>query len=413
MAPSLRTASVWRNRDFLPLWSGLLVSNLGDWINYVAMYAVVYQQTRSALAVVGLRLIHIVPELLFASFAGVFVDRWNRKKTLVIAPLFSAVFVALLMFAHPVALIFVAEAALTLAAMVFEPAVSATIPNIVGADNLVQANTLARTTETVATLVGGLVGGLLVAGIGASFAFGSDAVSFLMIALLITRVQVPVETRAPTVRSIERELREGLCYLRDHPLAAIVVVAGALFVFAPATIFTVGIVFAQSVLHAGSAGYGVLLAGLGTGSLVAAAWLFLFRNRLREDLVFAITGLAQGAAFVLMGLSHSLAPATGVYGIAGCMAMVNGVSGVTLLQRLVPDELRGRIFGAASSLGHLAAFANALFVAAGIGILGTGGVISAAGAVAAIAGLWVLGVLLFGRDHVESPRTHLSDTWRQ
>src|SRR5437588_6051421 len=112
MAPASRSAPVWRNRAFLPLWSGLLVSNLGDWINYVAMYALVYQQTHSALAVVGLRLIHIVPELLFASFAGVFVDRWSRKKTLIVSPLVSAVFVALLVFVHPVAPIFVAEAAL-------------------------------------------------------------------------------------------------------------------------------------------------------------------------------------------------------------------------------------------------------------------------------------------------------------
>ena len=392
MTPSPRPAPVWRNRNFLPLWSGLLVSNLGDWINYVAMYAVVYQQTHSPLAVVGLRLIHIVPELLFAPFAGVFVDRWSRKKTLTVSPLISAVFVALLVFVHPVVLIFAAEAALTIAAMFFEPAVSATMPNIVAQEDLVQANTLSRVTSTLATLVGGMTGGLLVSGVGASVAFGLDAVSFLVIATLLTSVNVREELRPPSVASIERDLLEGLHYLRRHPLVATVVTAGALFVFAPSTMFTVGIVFAQSVLHAGSTGYGVLLAGLGAGSLVAAAWMIFVRIQPREELAFAVTGTAQGAAIVLMGLSHSLPLAAGLYGVAGCMTMINSVAAVTLVQRLVPDQLRGRIFGVASSLNHLAAFASALLVAAGVGLLGTAGLITASGTIAAVAGLWALGV---------------------
>lgn len=396
MAPSPRPAPVWRNRDFLPLWSGLLVSNLGDWITYVAMYAVVYQQTGSALALVGLRLVHIVPELLFASFAGVFVDRWSRKKTLMVSPLVSGVFVALLVFAHPVALIFVAEAALTIAGMFFDPAVSAAIPNIVAAEELVQANTLSRITLTLATLVGGLIGGILVSSVGASVAFGLDAVSFLVIATLVTRVRVREEPRPPSVASIERELLEGVRYLRQHSLVATVVVAGALFVFAPSTIFTVGIAFAQSVLHAGSAGYGVLLAGLGAGSLAAAGGMLLVRTRPREDLAFALSGMVQGAAIVLMGLSHSLALAASLYGVAGCMTMINGVSAVTLVQRLVPDQLRGRIFGVASSLNHLTAFGSALLVAAAVGLLGTAGVVTAAGAVAVVVGLWVQGALLRG-----------------
>jgi hypothetical protein len=209
---------------------------------------------------------------------------------------------------------------------------------------------------------------------------------------------VQEDQRPSSVASIERELLEGIKYLRERPLVATVVVAGALFVFAPSSIFTVGIVFAQSVLHAGSAGYGVLLAGLGAGSLAAAAWMVLAHSRPREDLAFAVTGMAQGGAIALMGLSHSLAPAAGLYGVAGCMTMINGVSAVTLVQRLVPDQLRGRIFGVASSLNHLAAFANALFVAAGVGLLGTGGLITASGAVAALTGLWVLGVVLSVRS---------------
>lgn len=375
-----------------------MVSNLGDWITYVAMYAVVYQQTHAALALVGLRLVHIIPELLFGPFAGVLVDRWSRKMTLIVSPLISTLVVGLLVLVHPVVLIFAAEAASTTVALFFEPALDAAMPNIVAPEQLVQANSLARITGTVATLAGGLAGGILVSRVGASSAFGLDAVSFLVIALLITMVHVREERLSPSVASMERELVEGVQYLRERPLVANVVTAGALFVLAPSSMFTLGIVFAASVLHAGAAGYGALLAGLGAGSLVGAVSLILGRTRMRDDLAFAITGITLGLAIALLGLSHSLALATILYGVAGCMTMINSVAAVTLVQHLVPDQLRGRIFGVMSGFKHLGAFASALLVAAGTGLLGTAGLITASGAIAAIAGLWVLGVAVRVRE---------------
>jgi hypothetical protein len=264
------------------------------------------------------------------------------------------------------------------------------------AEDLAQANTLTQITATLATLVGGLSAGILVSALGARVAFGFDVVSFLVIAALVTTVHMREEPRPPSVASIERDLVEGVRYLRDRPLVAAVVTADALLIFAPSSIFTVGIVFAQSDLHAAAAGYGVLLAGLGAGSLVGALGMILTRIHPREDLVFAITGIALGGAIALMGLSRSLAPATSLYGIAGCMILINGVAATTLVQRLVPDRLRGRIFGVASSLNHLAAFASAVLMAAVVGVLGAGGVITASGTIAGVAGFWVLVVILRG-----------------
>jgi MFS family permease len=387
-------APIWRDRTFLPLWTGLLVSNAGDWITYVAMYAAVYQQTHSALALVGLRLIHLVPELVFAPFAGVFVDRWRRKATLVVSPQVAALIVAPLVVVHPVALIFAAELALTVVTMFFDPAVSAAIPDIVAAEDLPQANTLAQVSATVATLVGGLSGGLLVSAIGPSVAFGVDGVSFLVIAALAATVQVRENMVPTSVGSIHREFAEGVGVLRHRPVVAAVVVAGALFTFAPASIFTVGIMFSQSVLHAGTAGYGVLLAGLGMGSCVGALGMFLVHRRPPEDLTFALTGLALGAAIAAMGLSHSLVPAAVFYAAAGCMALINGVASATLVQRLVPDRLRGRVFGVSSGLNHLAAAVSAVLIAAVIGILGASGVIATSGALAAATGLVILVIVL-------------------
>src|SRR5947209_13328277 len=138
------------------------------------MYAVAYQQTHSALVLVALRLIHLTLEFLFAPLAGVFVDRWSRKKTLVVAPLASSVAVALLAVTHPTLMILIIEAVITVAAMFFEPAVAATIPNVVAEDELAQANTLSRIASIAATTAGGLIGGILASTAGGRPAFLFD-----------------------------------------------------------------------------------------------------------------------------------------------------------------------------------------------------------------------------------------------
>src|SRR5947209_742416 len=154
--------SILRNRDFVLLWVGLLASSVGDWINYVAMASLVYQQTNSALALAALRLFHIVPILLIAPVAGVFVDRWSRKWTLVITPLIAGVAAVSLVIFHPVFMVFVVYGAITIALIFFNPARSATLPNIVSADDLVPANSLTQITSTASIVLGGLTGGLVV-----------------------------------------------------------------------------------------------------------------------------------------------------------------------------------------------------------------------------------------------------------
>lgn len=378
--------SIMRNRGFLLLWIGLLLSGAGDWINYVAMVSLVYRQTHSALALAGLRLCHIVPILLVAPFAGVFVDRWSRKRTLMATPLIAGLAVGLLAFVHPVPLVFVAYGVITVALTFFNPARSAVIPNIVDPDDLVSANALAQITSTTSILVGGLAGGLIVATAGVTTAFLIDALSFLLIVLLLVPVRVR-ETGVPgRAASLERELAEGVQLLRREPAVANVVVAGAIFVFAPAAVLTLGIAFVQTVLHGGSATYGEILTGLGVGSALGAVWVIGFRPHVRHDLTFAVSGVVLGAGVAGLGLSRGVLPAAVAYGIAGFASMVNTVSAVTFIQELVPDKVRGRIFAVSSTFDHLGAFASTAVIGIGSSV-GAASLIAASGAVAALTGL--------------------------
>lgn len=382
--------SVLANRDFSLLWVGLLGSSVGDWINYVAMAALVYQQTRSALALAVLRLFHIVPILIIAPVAGVFVDRWSRKLVLVVSPAVAAAAAIGLAFYHPVAMVFAVYGAITIALIFFNPARTATIPNIVSADELVPANSLAQITSTASIVLGGLAGGIVVTQLGYAPAFLLNGLSFLLVAGCAALVRVPrtqLESAGSTFRA---EVIEGVEYLWRHAIVGLVVVAGVLFVFAEATVLTLGIAFVRTDLHTGSSGYAEILVGFGLGSVLGAAWMIARRNHMRHDRVFAVSGIVAGLGVVGLGLSHSVLPAAAAYGISGFGSVANTVSGVTLLQRLVPDGVRGRIFSVSSTFDHLGAFLSTVGIGAGTGILSVAGIITSSGFVAALAGTMAL-----------------------
>jgi MFS family permease len=382
--------SVLANRDFTLLWIGLLGSSVGDWINYVAMAALVYQQTRSALALAALRLFHIVPILIIAPVAGVFVDRWSRKLVLVFSPAIAAVAAVGLAFFHPVVMVFCVYGAITIALIFFNPARTATIPNIVSAGELVPANSLTQITSTASIVLGGLAGGIVISQLGYAPAFLLNGLSFLLVAGCAALVRVPRTQLLPAGSSFRAEVVEGVGYLWRHAIVGLVVAAGALFVFAEATVLTLGIAFARTALHHGSAGYAEILVGFGIGSFLGAAWMIAARNRMRHDRVFAFSGIVAGLGVAGLGLSHSVLLAAAAYGISGFGSVASTVSGVTLLQRLVPDGVRGRIFSVSSTFDHLGAFLSTVGIGAGTGIFSVAGIITGSGFVAALAGTMAL-----------------------
>src|SRR5215467_1999600 len=114
--PTLR-----RNRGFLLLWAGQTVSNVGDWINFVAITVLVYQLTASGLSLAVLRATHAVPELILGALAGVCVDRWDRKSTMIAADLIRAALVALMAVSQNVVEIYALSLGVNLAAIFFGP----------------------------------------------------------------------------------------------------------------------------------------------------------------------------------------------------------------------------------------------------------------------------------------------------
>ncbi len=181
-----------RHRDFALLWTAGLVSIAGGFALVVALLLHAYALTGSAIAAGGVFAAGVLPRVLFGSVAGVFVDRWDRKRTMVAADLLSALALLPLLAvdsADRLWVLFLSQAATGTLVLFFGPAEAALLPKLVGEERLVEANALNALNNNLGRLVGPAIGGVLYAQVGLSGAVLADAATFLLSATLVALIR--------------------------------------------------------------------------------------------------------------------------------------------------------------------------------------------------------------------------------
>src|SRR5437763_5648385 len=225
---------VLRQRNFALLWWGGLISLAGDWVLMIGLPLQVYRMTGSTLATGTMFMAGLLPSLLLGSLAGVFVDRWDRRSTMVIVNLLLALGLLPLLAVHSTAWLWVVylvsfvEESL---AQFIRPAEGALLPLLVDEEHLLTANSLGSLSSNMARLSGPLLGGVLVALLGLSGVALVDAASFLIAAALIALIAVGskpvVSVSSPTPAAVAQrwtavwqEWWAGLQLMRRPPVGA-------------------------------------------------------------------------------------------------------------------------------------------------------------------------------------------------
>jgi MFS family permease len=370
------------NGSFSALWTGQLISLLGDRVNQVALAALVYGTTDSAIAGSLTFVAATLPNLLFGPLAGVMVDRWEQKRVLVVSDLLRAVIVLFIpasvgvnvVLAYP--LVFL----LTSVSIFFRPARTAVIPRVVREDELVTANSATWLSETLADVIGYPFAGLFVAFLGSalSLAFWMDSVSYVASALLVLAVVIPPVVRSagslepiPGLSGIRDDLATGWRFLRGEPVllantlqaVAAQLTVGATIALAP--------FYAKVVLRLGSldwtAAYAFLETGIGVGNLVGGFVIGLLGARIAKGRMVIGGYVVYGLAVVGLGLTTSLPLALGMAFAMGVSNMVFIIPTQTLFQERTPGDMIGRVIGFRFS----AVFGAMTFAMAASGVLGT------------------------------------------
>jgi MFS family permease len=340
-----------RSRDFRLLWGGELLSQVGSQITLIALYWQVFQLTHHSSLAVGLvGLAQLVPMLFVSIGFGPQIDRRDRRHLLLFAQsgLMCAsilLFIGARIGNPPLVLVYGAAALSAAFLSISMPTRGAMTPRLVGDELVPQAAALNQVMWNGAGLVGPAVGGVVVAQLGLSWAYGLDVVSYvaaLTAAILIhSQRPLPIEGEEPETGS--RAVLSGLRYLKGkRVLQSTFTVDIVAMVFGmPRVLFPV---LAETTFHAGPIVVGMLFAAPALGAILGAAtsgWIRVVRRRGLAILVAVTLWGAAVAAFGLVGSNLGLALAFLV--IAGGADVISAVFRNAMQQLIVPDGIRGRI----------------------------------------------------------------------
>ncbi len=338
-----------RIRDFRLLWAGGFVSQLGSWLLTVAVPAYVLELTGSLLAT-GLTLAaEYLPLLLFGPLAGVLADRWDRRRVMLGTDVFRAAAVTSMLFVHSPGtawVIYLALAAESTGSILFRPAAQALVPAVVGTGPLLgAANSLTALTAGTVRLIGAPLGAVLLLAFNFPVLIGIDVASYLVSALAIaatTRRPTAPRSERATVAQLGRDLRAGLAALAGHPMARWLLVVSTVFLAANASLSAVLIPFGVTELG-GARQTGFVISALGVGFLLGAPLIRYLLDRVQPRHLLAGSLLCTGTGFLWLFSVRSVVaalPAAVLVGVFGSMTLVTQQ---TTLQRLLPNQLLGRV----------------------------------------------------------------------
>jgi MFS family permease len=338
-----------RIRDFRLLWGGSLVSSLGSWLLILAIPAHVFLVTGS-LRDTGLTLAaQYLPLLVLGPVAGVFTDRWDRRRLMIATNLFRAGAVAAMLLGTSPShywVLYVALIAESSGGVLYMPAVQARTPAIVGTGTLLSsANSLNAVTDGAVRLIGGPLGGILLTVYGVRWLICADVLSYLVSAaamVMTSRTDRERPDRRTTLGDVTRDLVEGVHVLCHQPVARALLPVTVIFLAANASLSAVLIPLGVQRLG-GSEHTGFLLSCLGVGFLIGAPVLRALLDRVQPRTLLTASLTATAVAYFLLFTSSSLTTALPAAVAIGMFGSMSEVIPLTAMQRVIPNAVLGRV----------------------------------------------------------------------
>ena len=316
----------------------------------VALPWLIYTTTGSALSTGVVFALYTLPYVFFGAFAGVALDRFNKRTLMVLADVARAGLIALVPLAAEWSLGFVYALAFLAAsaAVVFDPGRLALVPDIVSPGKLMRANSFVTMAENLTEIAGYATAGFILAYVSTTTAFQLDALSFLAsaVALAVMRYRPPAGSVViGTAASVWREIGEGLTFLvrnRGLMVNTLMVMASVIGMGAS---YPLTFLFAVRILEGGTQAFGLLEAFMGIGYLCGSVAIAAAATRVRKGPTMVLGLTVMGMCLVLVSAIETVwlaAVAFAAFGIANAVALVTVD---TYLQQVVPERLRGRVFG--------------------------------------------------------------------
>jgi CRP-like cAMP-binding protein/sugar phosphate permease len=347
-AQPLSPYRVFRHRDFRLMWIGQLVQTAGTALTSLAASILVYRLTGSALSVGLMMMATAAPSLLVGLFAGVVVDRYDRKRIMVVTEIMRAVLVLLIPFLVPYSIVwlYVIVALTSAISQFYDPAHESVLPEIAPEEELAAANSLMAISSFGATAIGFAASGLLASAASVDAAFYINAITFLFSALAISLVRInplDVQEEGGGASLIVRNLRVGLRFLADTPILRSLFLVYIPVLIAFGLTNSLLLPFADRALNATEFEYGLQEAMTSIGFVVGSLLMARIFDRMREGQWIALGWMSMGLLGVIYSQMTSIPLAILLVTISGFMNAPSAIGGRLVLQRNTPREMRGRV----------------------------------------------------------------------
>lgn len=379
-----------RIRDYRYLWSAQIASDFGDSLTALSLLILIERLTGSTVAIAGLMISITLPALVFGVLSGVYVDRFDRRRMMILSDLARAVLVLAFVFvdsADQLPLLYVIAFAQATIGTLFKPARSALLPRIVGEDKLLAANSVSQTSRIVFNLVGTTTAGVL-ASLSTSFApaFVVDSVTFLASAVLIVGIRTSGMPEPGDPTRVWEDMKSGFqTIIASRPLKGMLVGAGVAMLGLGA-VNVLGVPFIIGELGISEAYFGLVEGAQVAGMVIAGSMVAVLAVRLKASTLVSFGLVGVGAAVGALAASNEIWQLGIVLFGVGLFITPTQAGVSTLSQTLIEDRMRGRVGGALSALvsgANVLSMGVAGVAAAAIGIRA---VFVVAGAIAALAG---------------------------
>ncbi len=339
-----------KHRNFRLFFWGQLISVIGVWMQSTALQWLVYRITGSQTSLGLVTFISFLPVLVLSLFMGVLVDRLPKRRILVITQSFFMIgalvlaaltWLDLVQYWHILALSFL----LGFGNALDMPARQAFVTEMVNDDknDILNAISLNSTLFNIARIIGPSIAGVVVAALGEAPAFAINGISYLAVIAALLMMKLSQGSREPKTTKTLGQMREGFAFIgseKDILWLVIMVAAYSLVGFGSLTLVPV---FAKDILKIGVAGFGQLLTWQGVGALVGGVLLVLFGDHLHKGKLILISRILLGPAIICLALSRTPWLSMGVMAVLGYTFLTQLVLTNTLIQTIVPDNLRGRV----------------------------------------------------------------------
>ncbi|MQB01490.1 MAG: dTMP kinase [Actinobacteria bacterium] len=344
------------------------MSSLGDWMGVIAI-AVVANQLGGVTAVGTVMIARVLPGFIVGPLAGVFADRWDRKRLMVSADIARGLIIFSIPFVPTLLYLLIASVVLESLTLIWGPAKDASLPHFVGARRLAHANSLsliaiygawplASIAYSALSTFGSFIGGAVpvLEGLRSepeAMALWVDSFSFLFSAAMIFSLSIRTSTTKTArldLSQIRRDLLEGLTFVRDHRQVRPWMLGIAMTFTAAGAVFSLGVEFVQAVLNGGPRGFSFLIGFLATGMIIGLLSVGLLARLMQRDVLFSSSILLLGAGLIGLAGMSGLGAAIPIASALGFFGGVGYSTGYTLMQERTPDEFRGRTFSAAYTI---------------------------------------------------------------